>query len=258
MYNEVIKKLLHKIEILPENLVVMYLMKAYGLSENMARQAVYSACRNRTCYKKGDYLARLPYIETDSSLMKKAAAFRLVIEFLPDSQDFNVGYSPWLVSFLRGNNLVQVCYIERNMELVSSMMIAEKAVPKDERASIKRIAIIENGSDIAKVKMQVHNTIGICVCYIRQFSLHAQRNAKFLLALTYDALFAGFSSFDLAAGELPQQAAIFIRWTLANEDFTVLSYDGCCYFKCFHALTTFLRRNLYSLRILPSSSFSSS
>ena len=152
MYNEVIKKLLHKIEILPENLVVMYLMKAYGLSENMARQAVYSACRNRTCYKKGDYLARLPYIETDSSLMKKAAAFRLVIEFLPDSQDFNVGYSPWLVSFLRGNNLVQVCYIERNMELVSSMMIAEKAVPKDERASIKRIAIIENGSDIAKVK----------------------------------------------------------------------------------------------------------
>ena len=152
MYNEVIKKLLHKIEILPENLVVMYLMKAFGLSENMARQAVYAACRSRTCYKKGEYLARLPYIETDSSLMKKAAAFRLVIEFLPDSQDFTVGYSPWLVSFLRGNNLVQVCYIERNMELVSSMMIAEKAVPKDERTSIKRIAIVENGSNISKVK----------------------------------------------------------------------------------------------------------
>lgn len=152
MYNEVIKKLLHKIEILPENLVVMYLMKAFGLSENMARQAVYAACRSRTCYKKGECLARLPYIETDSTLLKKAAAFRLVIEFLPDSQDFNVGYSPWLVSFLRGGNLVQVCYIERNMELVSSMMIAEKSVPKDERELIKRIAIIENGCDIAKIK----------------------------------------------------------------------------------------------------------
>ena len=109
MYNEVIKKLLHKIEILPENLVVMYLMKAFGLSENMARQAVKPHDWSRTCYKKGEYLARLPYIETDSSLTKKAAAFRLVIEFLPDSQDFTVGYSPWLVSFLRGNNLVQVC-----------------------------------------------------------------------------------------------------------------------------------------------------
>jgi len=32
------------------------------------------------------------------------------------------------------------------------MMIAEKAVPKDERTSIKRIAIVENGSDISKVK----------------------------------------------------------------------------------------------------------
>ena len=152
MYNEVIKKLLHKIEVLPENIVVMYLMKAYGLSENMARQAIYAACRSRACYKKGDCIARLPYIETDSTLRKKAAAFRLVIEFLPDSQDFNVGYSPWLVSFLRGNNLVQVCYIERNMELISSMMIAEKAVPQEERASIKRIAIVEEGCDITKIK----------------------------------------------------------------------------------------------------------
>lgn len=152
MYNEVIKKLLRKIEILPEKLIVMYLMKAFGLSENMARQAVYAACRSRSCYKKGDFIVRLPYIESDSSLVKKAAAFRLVIEFLPDSQDFSVGYSPWLVSFLCRNNLVQVCYIERNMELVSSIMIAEKAVPEDERKAIKRIAIVESGCDINKIK----------------------------------------------------------------------------------------------------------
>lgn len=152
MYNEAIKSLLRKIEVIPEALVVMYLMKAYGLTENMARQAVFAACRNRVCYKKGDNLARLPYLESDSALMKKALAFRLVIEFLPDSQDFNVGSSPWVVSFLRGNNLVQVCIIERDMEYVSSRMMAEKPIPVEERAGIKRIAILENGCDISKIR----------------------------------------------------------------------------------------------------------
>ena len=41
--------------------------------------------------------------------------------------------------------------------------------------------------------MQVHDTIGIFVCYIRQLPLHAQRDAQFLLALTHDALFVKFS-----------------------------------------------------------------
>lgn len=152
MYNDVIKKLLHKIEILPETLVIMYLEKAYGLSENMARQAIFAACKSRICYKVGDCIQRLPYLESNSELRKKALAFRLVIEFLPDSEDFSVGYSPWLVSFLRSNHLVQVCIIERNMELVSSRMIADKPVPADERECFKRIAILEPGCDIRKIK----------------------------------------------------------------------------------------------------------
>lgn len=152
MYNEVIKNLLRKIEVLPEALVVMYLMKAYGLTENMARQAVFAACRNRVCFKKGDDLARYPYLDSDSTLRKKAMAFRLVIEFLPDSQDFNINFSPWLISFLRGNNLVQICFIERDMEYVMSRMIADKPIPAEERNFIKRIAILENGCDVDKVR----------------------------------------------------------------------------------------------------------
>ena len=51
---------------------------------------------------------------------------------------------------------------------------------------------------------------------------------------------------------------VFCFFTNGLSCFTILPYDGGCYFKCFHALVTFLRRNLYSLRIFPSSSFSSS
>ena len=152
MYTEVIKQLLKKIEILPRDLVVMYLMKMYNISNNMATQAVYAACRARACYAKGDNIARAPYVEMDSTLLKKAYAFRVVIEFLPDSQDFNVGFAPWLITFLRNGNLVQVCYIEHNMELVTSMMIAGRPMPKSEREYVKRIAIIDSGCDIEKMK----------------------------------------------------------------------------------------------------------
>lgn len=152
MYNEVIKKLLKKIELLPETLIVMYLMKMFGLSENMARQAVYSACRNRACYKKGENIARTPFIEEDSSLRKKAKAFRVLLEFLPDSQEFVCENSPWLLAFVKGDKFVQVCFIERNLELVTSMMIAEKPIPKDERHSLKRIAIVEEGCDLKRIK----------------------------------------------------------------------------------------------------------
>lgn len=151
MYNEVIKDLLRKIEILPETLIVMYLMKMFGLSENMAHQAVFSACRSRACYKKGDNIARVPYVEEDSQLRKKAKAFRVLIEFLPESKDFICEF-PWLLAFTKDNKFVQICYIEHNMELVSSMMIAEKPIPKDERSAIKRIAIVENECNLSKIK----------------------------------------------------------------------------------------------------------
>lgn len=152
MYNEVIKKLLRKIEVLPEVLVVMYLVKAYGLTENMARQAIFSACRSRVCYKKGNDIMRVPYLEPNSDLRKKALAFRLVIEFLPDSEDYMVGYSPWIISFAKGNNFVQICTIDTNMEFVSSRMIAEKPIPATEREYIKRIAIVQPGCDLSKIK----------------------------------------------------------------------------------------------------------
>ena len=152
MYNEVIKKLLRKYEIIPEDLVVMYLMKAYGLSRNMAEQAVFAACRSRAAYKRGDYLMRVPYLDANSTTQKKSLAFRIVIEFLPESDDFETGYSPWLASFIKDGNLIQVCYIERGMELLTSMMVGEKPVPVEDRSSIKRLLIVEPGCDLSKIK----------------------------------------------------------------------------------------------------------
>lgn len=153
MYDEVIKKLLKKLDIIPEPLLALYLMKVYKLSENMAHQAVYAACRNRTCYKvNGNNVARTSFIEMNSNYMKVAKAFRVLLEFMPGTQNFVVAAYPWLLAFSNGKNFVQICFIERDMELVSSMVIAEKPVSQEDRPSIKRIAIMDTGCDVSKMK----------------------------------------------------------------------------------------------------------
>lgn len=81
MYNEVIKKLLQKIEALPEKLVVMYLMKVYKLSQPMALQAVYAAYKSRVAYQKGGYAVRNPHVEINSALRHKGTAFRVCWNF---------------------------------------------------------------------------------------------------------------------------------------------------------------------------------
>lgn len=100
MYDEVIKKLLKKLDIIPEPLLALYLMKVYKLSENMAHQAVYAACRNRTCYKvNGNNIARTSFVEMNSNYMKVAKAFRVLLEFMSGTQNFVVAAYPWLLAF---------------------------------------------------------------------------------------------------------------------------------------------------------------
>ena len=152
MYNEAIKKLIRKMEILPEVLVQMYLMKKYNLSENMAYQATHAACRARCTYKIGTCLAATPYITMDSAHMKRAKAFRVYLEFIQKSDGFTVPGYPWTLAFNSGVNYVQVCCIERDMELVSSKVIADKPVPAEDRQTIKRIAIVDPGCAIQRIK----------------------------------------------------------------------------------------------------------
>ncbi len=154
MYNEVIKELLRKLQIVPEDLLVLYLRTMFPdvMTENLARQQIYSACRSRIAFKKGNYIAISRFVEPDSSADKLAKAFRIAIHFLPESRTFVKASSPWLLSFPKGSNLIQVCYIENGMEFVTSKMIAEKPVPLSDREEIKRIAIIENVANLEKIK----------------------------------------------------------------------------------------------------------
>lgn len=151
-YEKIVRTLLEKIEGIPEILVVAYLRKAHNLTENTAHQTVYAAVRNRAAYKKDGWLLRTPYIEVNSALRNKAKAFRVVLEFLPDSMNFVCSQYPWLITFSRGQFLVQVCKIDADMELTTSMMIAATPVDKHDKPYIKRIAIVEPSCNFEKVK----------------------------------------------------------------------------------------------------------
>lgn len=151
-YDKIIKDILAKIEGLPVVLVMAYLKNAHNLTANTAQQAIYAATRNRICYKKDEWIVRTPYVEIDSALKNKAKAFRLVLEFLPDSMNFICSQYPWLLSFTKEQFIVQVCKIAKDMELTTSMMIAQIPVPQEDRQYIKRIAILDDGCDITKIR----------------------------------------------------------------------------------------------------------
>lgn len=152
-YEKIVRNLLEKTGGLPEVLVVAYLRKAHNLTENTAHQTVYAAVRNRAAYKKDNWLVRTPYVEIDSVLRNKAKAFRVVLEFLPESMNFICSQYPWLITFSKGQFLVQVCKIDADMELTTSMMIANVPVNKNDKTYIKRIAIVDPLCSIEKIKM---------------------------------------------------------------------------------------------------------
>lgn len=158
MYNEAIKELLAKIDALPEELVVMYLRKVYPLTENLARQTLYAACRARACYpdNKG-WVRRGPYTEMDSMSVVRAKAFRAICEFLPESKTFCSCGHPWLYACdatSRGKSyLVQIGYISKGKETITSMLVAGQPVPQEDRDFMRRIVIVDPTCNLDLIKL---------------------------------------------------------------------------------------------------------
>lgn len=165
MYNEVIKMLIRKLGAIPEILVIKYLMVVYETTENMAKQSIHSAYRSRIAYpsKKG-YMMRYPNMNITSAHEKKAKSLSVAISLAKGKQsdfEFNCTDYPWQIRFTinanqEGNSgnclLVQICCINRNMEHVDSMLIAGTPVAMEDRAFIKRIAVVDEDASTELIK----------------------------------------------------------------------------------------------------------
>lgn len=153
MYSEVIKTIMSQMHILPRKLLIMYLVKKCNISESVASNAVHAAWRNRDVWLlDGDLIALKKFIEFDSEAKKRAKAFRVYLEFIKDSNGLTISSYPWSLTFNAGVKFVQVCNVDRDMELTTSMSIKELPVEKEDREYIRRIAILEPGCAIQKIK----------------------------------------------------------------------------------------------------------
>lgn len=153
MYNDIIRQLLEKIEILPEALLIRYLVRAFpSITPMFAKKAIHSACRSRVGFRKGEFICRTPYLEVDSNVMKKIKAFAVMLDIVKGKCDFVCSQYPWILGFTHNKYYIQICAIEHNMELVRSKLIADKPVTLQERDVVRRIAIVDAGCDISKIK----------------------------------------------------------------------------------------------------------
>ena len=94
IHNEDIKDLLSVIPIIPDKLMIEYLMRRFDMTPNRARETIYNACRQYAkkkpvCYATNEGLARYNDLTMNSKIMQQCRAFRVACEFLPESRAFS-------------------------------------------------------------------------------------------------------------------------------------------------------------------------
>jgi len=148
MYNEVIKKIVKKMKVIPSKLLVKYLMDICNLSEDVAMQSIYIATRSHVCYQLGDKVFSSKNAKWDNDTKKRAKAFRIFMAIVKEYVEFEIATYPWLLEFAKDKIFIQIGYIEKGMEHESAEIYSQQYVPLIHRPKTKRIAIIESGCDL--------------------------------------------------------------------------------------------------------------
>jgi len=79
-------------------------------------------------------------------------------------------------------------------------------------------------------EVQMHHAVGMLLHGVVELAVYLQRDAELLAALAGDAFFRRFARLDLAAGELPEQAAVFLSGPLADQELAPLPDHRCRHF----------------------------
>ncbi|MEG1926502.1 MAG: DUF5697 family protein, partial [Ruthenibacterium sp.] len=147
IHNNTIKEILKKYKAMPDPLLRDYLRLKFNMTENLAGQTIFDACRKNYCVAKDGYVALYDDIEIDSSIIAKCRAFRVSLEFYPESMDSMFPSAPWLLAFVANNKNVYICQISKGQELTIPSLIISRTASKDEREYTQRIAILGKGCD---------------------------------------------------------------------------------------------------------------
>lgn len=153
IHNEDIKDLLSVIPIIPDGLMLEYLMHRYDMTPNRARETIYNACRQYAkkkplCYATNDGLARYADLTMNSKVMQQCRAFRVACEFLPESRAFSLPkLHPWLMNFCEDGYVYYVCEFQKGEELLLADIIRSTGISQDMRAVTRRVAILAPGAN---------------------------------------------------------------------------------------------------------------
>ena len=124
IHNEDIKDLLSVIPIIPDKLMIEYLMRRFDMTPNRARETIYNACRQYAkkkpvCYATNEGLARYN----------------------------DLTMNPWLLNFCEDGHAYYVCEFKRGEELLLSDMIRSTGIQQEMRPVTRRVAILAPGAN---------------------------------------------------------------------------------------------------------------
>lgn len=141
------------IPVIPDKLMIEYLMRRFDMTPNRARETIYNACRQYAkkkpvCYATNGGLARYNDLAMNSKIMQQCRAFRVACEFLPESRAFSLPkLHPWLLNFCEDGHAYYVCEFKRGEELLLSDMIRSTGIQQEMRPVTRRVAILAPGAN---------------------------------------------------------------------------------------------------------------
>ena len=153
VHNEDIRDLLSSIPIIPDNLMIQYLMRRFNMSENRARETIYQACRQYrhmkpVCYSLKGSITRSENVTMNSNLLSLCKALRVACEYLPGSRQFVVSkVFPWILTFYDNGYVYHVCEFNRGEELLKAEVIRSAGIAREMLPVTTRICILGPGTN---------------------------------------------------------------------------------------------------------------
>lgn len=161
-----IKKVVTRFHVIHKSVLSLYLSRYYNQSKELTDKSIHKAAVARICYELADdFIGETPFSEVTSTAKQMSRAFRVAIEFMKieeysflDSRVLagNDCNTLLLVTKppndeVRKNNagaqssVIQISYIPRGNEVVTSQMMASVPVADFMRKMVIRIGIVETG-----------------------------------------------------------------------------------------------------------------
>lgn len=154
---EAIQDMFHElITVVPISTAIIYLRKMFpGMTEEMAISALNRTILDLQCnYDKENEVISMYKGPSVSKLRMESMqkTFRVAVELMDEQQEIMRTTFPFEYHVINKNKLYEIAYLYNGQETPISLAIGARYVEEENRATVRRIAVVDYGAELSYIK----------------------------------------------------------------------------------------------------------